>query len=284
MEADQPQKFRRIPKKENTMSKHFQLTILVMIALFAISAFAQAQGPGAPIKPAVTKTCYASFNTALPNFCVTENGNIENFVYPSGYSQIYTDGYGVCDITGGNPTTYYDIGITDSGNWGSPIITEPNGANTFPLTIKRTTSDGIWTITQQYSRSTADAYVKVIMTWKNNSAVNRFAWMTRYVDIDADGNGTDDYFDGSTNAGWGYTSVNSNNHPNYGLTIRSNQSVHSYFGIVSARNTIEDPCSFSDGPYPYQGDGAVMYLWSPNGTNVVGAGKTVKFTLEYRPM
>lgn len=264
------------------MYKHFQHTALLLMALFAISAIVHAENMNEP-KLAVTKTCYATFNTALPNFCVTENGNIENFIYPSGYSQIYTDGYGVCDHTGGL-TSYYDIGTTESGNWGSPIITEPNGPNTFPLTIKRTTSDGVWTLTQQYSRSTVDAYVKVIMTWKNNSAVTRAAQMTRYVDIDADGNGSDDSFDGSANSGWGYTSVKPGNYPEHGLTIRPNPSTHNYFGLVGATSSLRDPCTLSDGPYPYVGDGAVAYMWRPNGNNSVGPGQTVKFTLEYRPM
>jgi len=282
-------------------------TSLVVIALSALSAFTQAQAvgprtraavrPTSQTEPAATKpakadiasasaSCFATFNTALPNFCVTENGNIENFIYPAGYSQIYTDGYGVCDFTGSSNVSYYDVGANDSGNWLSSIVTEPGGANTFPLTIKRTTSDGIWTITQVFSRSTTDAYVKVLITLKNNSAVQRIAQMTRYVDIDADGvsYATSNYFDGSADSGWGYNSAGAT-YPNHGLTIHSSHSIHNYFGYNTPWGNY-DPCNFTSNSLtaPTYGDEAVMYTWAPNGDFTVGPGKSITVTLEYRPM
>src|SRR5215469_17176886 len=127
-------------------------TLLMIIAICVIVAFAQAQQPAASPKtiagPAAPWNCYATFNTALPNFCVTVNGNVGNFYYPAGYSQIYTDGYGICD----SGYSYYDIGTNNSGNWQASTIIEPGGPNTLPLTIKRTTSDGVWTLTQIFTR------------------------------------------------------------------------------------------------------------------------------------
>src|SRR5258708_20053341 len=103
-----------------------KLTSLMIIVMCAISAFAQAQESAAsPTKAAPTQACYATFNTALPNFCVTENGNIEHFYYPTGYSQLFTDGYGVCDYTGTSNISYYDDGNTDSGTCQNSLITEP---------------------------------------------------------------------------------------------------------------------------------------------------------------
>jgi hypothetical protein len=260
-------------------------TSLLIIVMCAIGTFAQAQQAAASkTKAALTPGilyCYATFNTALPNFCVTENGNIQNFFYPAGKSQIYADGYGVCDETAG--VSYYDDGAEASGNWRSPVVTEPGGANTFPLTITRTTSDGIWTITQAFSRNTADAYVKVVMTFKNNTGVSRSAWMTRYVDIDADQYSGSNWFDSSANSGWGYQP--STNYPNHGLTIRSNQSVHNFFGYHTPY-TNYDPCSNSLNNMggPTQGDEAVVYKWNPNGNFTVPAEGSITVTLEYRPM
>src|SRR5690349_7334852 len=121
-------------------------TSLLIIVMCAICTFAQAQTAAASKTKAASPAntgCYATFGQALPSFCVSANGNIETFYYPNSVSQIYTDGYGVCDFTGSSTVSYYDVGEADSGNWQNSVITEPNGANTFPLTIKRTTSDGV---------------------------------------------------------------------------------------------------------------------------------------------
>jgi hypothetical protein len=262
-------------------------TLLMIIVMCATCTFAQAQQPAnKPAKALVdaTKTCYASFNTALPNFCVTENGNIGQFIYPANYSQIYTDGYGVCDGTSTPWRSYYDVGVADSGNWQNSVITEPGGVNTLPLTIERTTSDGIWTITQVFSRNTADAYVKVVITLKNNTAATRSAWMTRYVDIDADGHPNTNYFDGTIDSGWGYQSAGVS-YPNHGLTIRSNHSVHNYFGFSTPSGSY-DTCNFNSNPVssPAYGDEAVVYQWKPNGNYLIPGGKSITVTLEYRPM
>jgi hypothetical protein len=263
-------------------------TSLIVFVMWAISAVAQPQmhahaaaAQGKKVR-AATQDCQVTFNNALPSFCVTANGNIENFEFPAGSSQIFSEGYGVCDETGG--TSYYDVGDADSNNWQAALITAGGGNNKLPLTIKRTSSDGIWTITQTFSRNTADAYVKVQITLKNNTAVDRTAYMTRYVDIDADMDASHNYFDGTANSGWGYLSAGTA-FPNHGLTIRSAQSVHNYFGFNTLSSNV-DPCTFAQNPTdaPTLGDEAVMYTWVPNGTFIVGKGKSIKVTLEYRPM
>lgn len=276
--------------------------LLIAFVLFAICAFAQnvadnntaAAAKAANALGTATRTCYATFNTALPNFCVTQNGNIENFYYPSGYSQIFTDGYGLCDLTT-YPTTetsYYDDGDQDSGNWLSPVIYEPNGANTLPLTITRTTSDGIWTVKQTFTRNTSDAYVKVVITWTNNTGILRLAYSTRYVDIDADGRGASNEFDGTANSGWGYNTVTGGStYPNHGLTIRSAQSPNNHFGYNVAFSSVQggnhDPCFFTSNSTtgPTYGDEAVMYQWLPGAfSNKVPAHGHFTQTLEFRPM
>ena len=269
-----------------------KFTSLMVFVLLAVSAFAQTRSKQqlkAEMATSATRGCFATFNTALPSFCVTQNGNIEQFFFPAGFSQIFTDGYGICDFTT-NETSYYDDGDQDSGNWQNPIVSEPNGANTFPLTITRNSADGIWTIKQVFSRNTMDAYVKVVITWTNNTTVGRVAYFTRYVDIDADGNINDaglNFFDGSANSGWGYSPASAGN--SHGLTVRSNQSNNNLLGFVTSFSPTQggnhDPCFFTPNTTPQQGDQAVMYVWAPGNLSfTVPARGKVTQTLEFRPM
>jgi hypothetical protein len=269
----------------------YRMSTLLMILVLSISAFAQTKKEkktGAGLSP--DSSCFATFNDKLPNFCVTQAGNIGSFTFPAGFSQLFTDGYGICDITTNTPQSYYDDGDQNSGNWLDPVVSEPHGANTFPLTITRTTSDGIWTIKQVFSRNTADAYVKVAITWTNNTAAGKLALFSRYVDIDADNNVTGpslNWFDGSANSGWGYAPASGGS--SHGLTVRSNQSGNNFLGFVTSYDASQggnhDPCVFTSNVTPSQGDQAVMYLWIPgDGTFIVPPHAKVTQTLEYRPM
>ncbi|HWZ84311.1 MAG TPA: hypothetical protein VNW47_16905 [Terriglobales bacterium] len=260
---------------------------LIFTVILVISALAQAQtragAKGAiKIKPNTTD-CLATFNNALPSFCVTQNGNIENFEFPAGKSQIFTEGYGICDETT-TVTSYFDDGRTDSGNWLPAVVTAGGGNNRLPLTITRTTSDGIWTLTQTFTRNTADEYVKVQITLKNNTAVARELFMTRYVDIDADGIASDNFFQGDSNSAFGFLSLNEN-FPNHGLMLHTLASPHSFFGYNVGSGDV-DPCNFTpnDTVLSTNGDEAVMYTWSPNGSFSIGAKKSIKVVLEYSAM
>src|SRR5262249_13367452 len=158
---------------------------------------------------------------------------------------------------------------------------------TFPLTITRTTTDGIWTLKQVFSRNTADAYVKVAMTWTNNTAVTRVGYFTRYVDIDADDDASNNFFDGSANSGWAYDPAA--RELSHGLTVRSNQSDNNFLGFVTSYNAAQggnhDPCNFILNATPSQGDQAVVYVWAPSGGGfTIPPHAKVNQTLEFRPM
>jgi len=54
------------------------------------------------------------------------------------------EGYGVCDNTGA--VAYFDYAdYGDSGNWGAPTLVSQTATS---VKIARTTSDGVWTLTQ----------------------------------------------------------------------------------------------------------------------------------------
>jgi len=89
--------------------------------------------------------CFSTITgTKGPNaisYCITANGNILQ-VKGEGLSQQGNfEGYEVkvVDPFTGDTTSYYDYGISGSG-FNAPVIVQPNGANTFPLKITRTSS------------------------------------------------------------------------------------------------------------------------------------------------
>jgi hypothetical protein len=144
--------------------------VLMLLAVATSTAVAQAQSlPLPPLKahPSTsaasinvktdaltpsTETC--SYNFSVPgklnsflSFCVTVNGNIASIQSPSGFDQVAQggvgEGYGVCDISTG--ISYYDWSYVDSGTWGAPVLLSSTAAE---VKIARTTTDGLWTLTQ----------------------------------------------------------------------------------------------------------------------------------------
>ena len=61
------------------------------------------------------------------------------------------EGYVVC----GSGANAWDAGPSESG-WGSPTISQPNGANTVPLTITRDTTNGKLRLTQRFTRDATE--------------------------------------------------------------------------------------------------------------------------------
>ena len=159
-------------------------------------------------------------------FCVTANGNIVSFQSPDGVEYIYLgaigEGYGICDFNSG--ATYYDWsddGI--SSNWDTPIVMSSSATS---VKLLRTTSDGIWTLTQTITKETAVLpSAKVTMALKNNSAVTREVYLLRWADVDpypASGSFTESA-DSTLNSAWGYTAYDytGGNYAGYGLMIQN---------------------------------------------------------------
>src|SRR4029077_13967785 len=98
--------------------------------------------------------CFASLSSGsgltLMKVCISKDGNLTKFESPAGFDQIglgnlWRDGYSIC--TGNLPNfpnvpEGYDAGASEAG-FGAPVIVQPNGPNTLPLTITRTTTDGV---------------------------------------------------------------------------------------------------------------------------------------------
>jgi hypothetical protein len=273
------------------MLKSIVFATLSVPALLAAS-FSQSQQQHPDVMPALssdaaTDVCQSTFTTGAGptylQFCVTQNGNITEFQSPVGVEHIregsYNEGYGICDFSSLN--RYYDWADGgDSGNWLAPVRTQPKGPNTFPLKIVRTTSDGIFTLTQVFSETANEQIAKITMTIKNDTAVSRDYAVVRYADIDAnnaDGGDFKNWFDFEHQSGWGYN-PGFNTH---GLMLYSSPTSQGHFGFVQNTPDPPDPCSpVANLPSitPWFGDGSAGHDW--NGT--LGPGKSATFTAEYK--
>jgi hypothetical protein len=178
--------------------------------------------------PAVTSNCTWTFTSPQTaankylQFCVTVNGNITEFQSPSGVEHIrvggYGEGYGFCDGTNGGAVPYYDYADAgDSGNWLAPVTLALTATS---VKIARTTSDGIWTLTQTITLNKPAASAYVTMALKNNTAVTRLATIIRYADVDA-GGVFGNNLDGTLDSAWGYDPIGSSA-PYAGLLLQVN--------------------------------------------------------------
>jgi hypothetical protein len=175
--------------------------------------------------PPATSTCNWTFTSPQTaankylQFCVTVNGNITEFQSSSGIEHIrvgaVSEGYGICDGTTG-AVPYYDYADSgDSGNWQAPVTLAVTATS---VKIARTTTDGLWTLTQTISINKPAASANVTMALKNNST--RLATLVRFADVDAGGVAHND-LDGTLDSAWGYDPINSSA-PYAGLLLQVN--------------------------------------------------------------
>jgi len=227
--------------------------------------------------PPSTTTCSHTFSVPGPlnsflSYCVTANGNIASLQGPTGFDYVAQgtvgEGYGVCDLSTG--TSYFDWAYTDSGNWGAPVLLS---STTSAVKIARTTSDGLWTLTQTIAKQTgAQPYAKITMALKNNSGITKDAYLVRYADVDpANAPSTDstfvESFDSSQYSAWGYEALNnSGGEPPLGLMIEEigqPNVPYGFEGLDQNTSAGPNPCNptANYGGYQASVDGSVEFLW-----------------------
>ena len=136
---------------------------------------------------------------------VSGDGTLEEFQSPAGYQQLPVaadnkEGYALCS---GTRVRGYDAGLDESG-FGPATIIQPGGPGTFPLSVVRTTTDGVFQLTQAYTRDTGENDFTVAMTVKNLSAASVSAVkLARYFNGDIDNTGADDLYDRTLDTVWG---------------------------------------------------------------------------------
>lgn len=156
-----------------------------VVGLLALPLFAQA--PGA--KPGPALHCQSIITTGsgltLFQFCLTAEGNVLGLTSPENFTHIISgEGYSLCDA--GTGKIYYDYaGEGDNDSFVSATITQTKGPNTLPVTIRRTTKDGLFNLTQVIDMIPEQKIVTIKMTVNNNdAATTRLVYLTRATDVD----------------------------------------------------------------------------------------------------
>lgn len=201
------------------------------------------------------------------------------------------EGYGICDLS--TSTRYFDYSDSgDSGNWNAPVLQMQTATL---VKIARTTTDGLWTLTQTITNSPGpNPYAKVLMQLKNNSAIGKAAYLFRWVDVDP-GNPaeTDSDFneslDSSFASAFGWVAVNEtgssgSNAPSFGLMFQGvgNPTPASVpygrngYSLIGAGPDPCNPAAAYQSPINLT-DGTFEYLWFVELTK----GQSVSVTGKY---
>jgi len=226
-------------------------------------------------------------------FCVSVNGNIVEFQSPEGVEQIdqgtIAEGYGFCDQVPENG--YYDYAYEDSGNWGPPTKLSQTATS---VKIERTTSDGIFTLTQTITSVSGDnPYAKILMSLKNNSAVTKGVAVYRFADSDPGNAAQTDVYpdfvengDGTNQSGFSYVPYSSAVSPEYGLMLQkvgpstpasaSFPPNEGFAQNVASGPGACDSFEFQTSPVTDKDD-SIMYEWTFN----INKNQTVNMTSRY---
>jgi len=236
--------------------------------------------------PMATSACAFSFtsgtNDSFLKYCVTTNGNIAQLEAPLGKEHIAVgivgEGYGFCDL---RPVVrYFDYSdFGDSGNWGAPTLVSQDARS---VKIARTTTDGIWTLTQTITQVAGiSPSVRIAMTVKNNSGIARSLFFMRYAEVDAGGDFLNN-LDGTQKSSFGWNSDVSNNP--VGLLLQNAGTFpadSSPGGFTQNVPNGPDPCAFANHFAPgtqLSTDGSIVFLYALNFSK--GASQTV--TVSYQ--
>lgn len=188
----------------------------VVVSAFtaAFSAAGLTLGPVGPFIAEASNGCFSLYTSgggaAAVNVCISNHGNVVKFESPAGFEQIgqlntFRDGYAIC--TGNLPTVPnvshgYDTGGIEAG-FTAPTISQPNGPNTFPLTISRDTTDGVFQLQQSYKLDKIERDLTITMKVVNLSAVDQdFVKLSRYFEGDVDNNASAGRFGANDEAVW----------------------------------------------------------------------------------
>jgi hypothetical protein len=293
----------------------YKAVLMFVVAATVFAAVAQAQytpslmppptvhpSAGAPsinvksdsLAPA-TATCTYPFTVpgklnSFLSYCVTVNGNIISLQSPSGFDSIAqggaAEGYGVCDVSTG--VSYYDWAYTDSGTWGAPVLLSHTAT---AVKIARTTTDGLWTLTQTITKQAGvQPFAKITMALKNNTGISKDAYLVRYADVDPSNSPFTDTsflesFDSSQYAAWGYGALN-NSVGDFSLGLMLEEIgqpnvPYGFEGIAQNTSAGPSPCNPGANYAGYQAsvDGSVELFW----VLVLGPEKTGTVNAKYEP-
>lgn len=188
--------------------------IIVSACTAALVAAGLTLAPGSPSIAQAWNGCFSLHTSgsgaSAVNVCISAHGNMVKFESPAGLEQIgqfntFRDGYAVC--TGNLPTQPnishgYDTGGIEAG-FGAATIVQPNGPHTFPLTIIRDTTDGVFRLGQSYKLDKVERDLTITMKLENVSGVDQTAVkLSRYFEGDVDNNAAAGRFGANDDGVW----------------------------------------------------------------------------------
>jgi len=239
--------------------------------------------------PQATQSCQVTYSSGTSatatQFCVTVNGNIPQFSVRG--TQLFAptgnagdlEGYGFCDVTGGQ--RYYDYAAYDNDLWNASTLKQTGNT----VTVTRTTKDGNWQLTQTIVNVPASAgatgSAKVTMKLKNLTSVARAAQIVRYAaeNVTFGNNNTNIYNTTARSASGQLEGL-------AGLIITANTFPHDFdvAGYVQNIQSGPDPCSpFNnlDLNLPFVGLGSIVAIWQ-NSEIKTAPGAVLTVTSTYK--
>ena len=171
--------------------------LLATVSLLLATAASASPLPSAhSVSQALAPACFATFASGEGegafSTCISADGNLQSFRIGLNEHISTTnpiEGYALCSNGGGN--TYYDAASAGESGWRLARAIQPNGANTLPLSIVRTSSDGAFRLTQTYYVTGGRQTVLVSMDVQNLTALDiPGVTLARMVNADVDGSPT----------------------------------------------------------------------------------------------
>ena len=195
------------PVARRTAGKRRAAVCLGLAVLLAAATLVAVNASGSAVRTMSTRAarkagnvtpqsvgCAVTFTNPGPphlSACVSGHGNVNLLVYgPISGPVNHVNSEGYCLREANTATTYYDASGVEAG-WG--VATQSSTATT--TTVTRTTTDGLFTLTQNIFFKYGSRLVLIGNLVKNNDTVAHPVFFTRYADLDMDETSTSDVFD-----------------------------------------------------------------------------------------
>jgi hypothetical protein len=222
--------------------------------------------------------CTVTFTNPGPpplTACVSGHGNVNNLIYSpfgSPVDHMNTEGYCLVDLNAPS-TVYWDAGSSGEGGWG--VATQSSTATT--TTVTRTTTDGIYTLTQNIFFKYGSRLVLIGNLLKNNDSASHTVRFNRYANLDIDGTGGNDVFDAIIGSSEFAQEING-----VALTSLGNPALVQAFGaetFASWNATGKSACGHTLQPTPTPPGDFVAIMQH---TTTLAPGASVNFRVGYR--
>jgi hypothetical protein len=279
--AARPWSFRISQQLANRRSKvgpMFHRLVILSIFVFLLGDALDSHARATPQQAECNYSFSSGSGNARLRYCVSDRGTIPFAEDSTLHETLWgAEGYGICNES--PVASYWDWDEDVSTNWNAPTLLKLT-VNT--VKIARTTSDGIWTLTQTITHERATQDIKIAMALTNNTSVARVAYLVRYADLDTQSELNN--FSATTNSaiGWDQSTPFGPN-DQYGLELRNTGPTQFGYvqGFARTTNFPPNPCNFagdSAGGVVLHIDGSLALAY----VDTIGANKTKTATMIYK--